>query len=118
MPSLQAKFQRAGDSASVAVLEVIHTDEITHVACGVKFFKYICERSDPSGVTDPLRVFYDCVRRHFKGFLKPPFHHQAREQAGFTEDWYMQLTKESVAARDLEQKQQHANTSGEDVAGQ
>lgn len=37
--------------------------------------------------------FHALVRAHFKGNTKPPFNKAAREQAGFTQAWYMPLAE-------------------------
>ncbi|KAG7672927.1 hypothetical protein Ndes2526B_g08547 [Nannochloris sp. 'desiccata'] len=35
--------------------------------------------------------FHSLVRKHFHGFLKPPFNDEARKKAGFLPDWYLPL---------------------------
>ncbi|GJP40046.1 hypothetical protein CLOM_g24336 [Closterium sp. NIES-68] len=37
--------------------------------------------------------FHAIVRANFRGKLKPPFNHEAREKAGFTRDWYEALAE-------------------------
>lgn len=41
-PQTLQRFLAQGDESSAQVLEVIYTDEITHVAAGLKWFTYIC----------------------------------------------------------------------------
>ncbi|KAG8575041.1 hypothetical protein GDO81_009422 [Engystomops pustulosus] len=41
-PQTLQRFSAQGDENSAEVLEVIYTDEITHVAAGLKWFTYIC----------------------------------------------------------------------------
>jgi uncharacterized ferritin-like protein (DUF455 family) len=36
--------------------------------------------------------FHSLVRKHFHGFLKPPFNEEARKKAGFLPEWYLPLT--------------------------
>ncbi|XP_057197456.1 uncharacterized protein HI_0077 isoform X2 [Triplophysa rosa] len=43
-PQTLSRFAAHGDSSSVKVLEVIYTDEITHVAAGLRWFTYICSK--------------------------------------------------------------------------
>ncbi|KAJ8340332.1 hypothetical protein SKAU_G00349650 [Synaphobranchus kaupii] len=43
-PQTLSRFAAQGDESSVQVLEVIYSDEITHVAAGLKWFTYICSK--------------------------------------------------------------------------
>ncbi|XP_071825940.1 uncharacterized protein HI_0077-like [Apostichopus japonicus] len=90
-PITQARFGRQEDTESVKLLEVIYTDEITHVAAGMKWFTYICKHSEPE--IDCIPKFHELVRRHFRGFLKPPFNEEGRSIAGMTKEWYIPLMK-------------------------
>ncbi|XP_056608748.1 uncharacterized protein HI_0077 isoform X1 [Triplophysa dalaica] len=90
-PQTLSRFAAHGDSSSVKVLEVIYTDEITHVAAGLRWFTYICSKEG----WDSLKTFHDLVKLHFKGFLKPPFNTEGRKTAGMTEEWYVPLVKPS-----------------------
>lgn len=86
-PSLIRKLILAGDSESAGVLEIIYRDEKTHVAFGVKWFRFMCDRNG-------LRAdetFHRLVRKHFRGPLKPPFNDKARSQAGLTPGFYRPL---------------------------
>ncbi|TRY56640.1 hypothetical protein DNTS_011047 [Danionella cerebrum] len=92
-PQTLSRFAAQGDYSSVKVLEVIYSDEITHVAAGLRWFTYICCKEG----RDTLKTFHDLVKLHFKGFLKPPFNREGRETAGMTEEWYIPLVKPSSA---------------------
>lgn len=86
-PSLIRKLVLAGDNESAGVLEIIYRDEKTHVAFGVKWFRFMCDRNG-------LRAdetFHHLVRKHFRGPLKPPFNDKARSQAGLTPGFYRPL---------------------------
>ncbi|XP_069481202.1 uncharacterized protein HI_0077-like isoform X2 [Ambystoma mexicanum] len=83
------RFAAQGDEESVKVLEVIYTDEITHVAAGLKWFTHICAEEE----RDPLSTFHELVPLYFKGYLKPPFNTEGRQKAGMTEEWYLPLVK-------------------------
>jgi uncharacterized ferritin-like protein (DUF455 family) len=85
-PPLQAKLQRAGDAAAVAILDVILRDEIGHVAIGNHWYHWLCQREG----LDPAALYPDLVKRYEAPRLRPPFNVAARKAAGFTDaelDW-------------------------------
>ncbi|GAB5388195.1 MAG: ferritin-like domain-containing protein [Alphaproteobacteria bacterium] len=83
-PAMISGLTRAGDEQSASILQVIHDDEITHVATGHRWFVHVCRSLDL-----PAReTWQDLVTRLFKGHLKPPFNHTSRSAAGFDPDWY------------------------------
>ena len=86
-PAMIARLDRFGDDASAAVLRRIYSDEIGHVATGMRWFSFLCARRG----LPPSETYHDLVRRHFKGALKPPFNHTAREAAGFRATFYAPL---------------------------
>mmetsp|Transcript_10281 Transcript_10281/g.16665 ORF Transcript_10281/g.16665 Transcript_10281/m.16665 type:complete len:115 (+) Transcript_10281:694-1038(+) len=86
-PKSIAKFNGGGDKKSAALMNEIYIDEITHVEAGVRWFKFLCEKLR----IDPIQSFHEIVRKNFRGNLKPPFNTKAREDAGFTEAWYLPL---------------------------
>ncbi|XP_066557643.1 uncharacterized protein HI_0077 [Amia ocellicauda] len=90
-PQTLARFAAQGDQSSVEVLEIIYSDEITHVATGLRWFTYICAQER----RDCLSAFHELVKQHFKGYLKPPFNTEGRQTAGMTEEWYLPLVKPS-----------------------
>lgn len=78
-PPMIAKLRRGGDDASAAALEVIHREEVGHVAAGVRWFARVCAaRGQDTTVT-----FRHYVRETYRGSLKPPFNLEARAEAGF-----------------------------------
>lgn len=79
-PSLISRFDAAGDVRSAQVMRRIAEDEIDHVAAGVRWFAYLCERQR----FDCAVQWSDLVGRHFRGMVKPPFNDSARERAGLT----------------------------------
>ncbi|KAI3617116.1 hypothetical protein CBS9595_003025 [Malassezia furfur] len=91
------KFAAAGDERSVAALNVIHLDEITHVSAGHRWLTYLCTTHDPP--LDPVAVFREEVRRNFVGKLKGPFNEGDRAQAGLSRDWYDGLVGEKEPER-------------------
>jgi len=83
-PGMIQRLQAAGDSESAAVLEVIYHDEIGHVACGKRWFHAICKAKS----IEPAKAFHELRTEYFTGDLKPPFNHEAREQAGMAREFY------------------------------
>jgi uncharacterized ferritin-like protein (DUF455 family) len=81
-PPLQAKFARAGDARAVQILAIILRDEVHHVAIGNHWYRWLCERDglDPVALYGELTVRYEAPR------LRPPFNHEARRAAGFTDE--------------------------------
>jgi len=90
-PEMAARLERVGDEESAEILRRIYRDEIGHVATGLRWFDQICVARGLS----PEAVFQDRVRRFFKGELKPPFNHRARDAAGFPRSYYEPLATES-----------------------
>ncbi|KAI0310222.1 hypothetical protein OF83DRAFT_1026353, partial [Amylostereum chailletii] len=89
-PATIARFARAGDRASVAALETIHADEVTHVTTGHRWFVWVCARD---GV-DPVPTFREEVRRGWRGELRGPFNTEARAMAGMAPEFYEGLRGE------------------------
>lgn len=83
-PATIERLTRAGDHASVRVLETILEDEIGHVAAGRRWFEHVCA---DRGET-PVETWQALVRRYFRGALKRPFNRLARDRAGFHSAFY------------------------------
>lgn len=96
-PQTIRKFGVAGDTRSVAALEVIHLDEITHVSAGHRWLTYLCAAS-PTPLS-PVAVFREEVRKNFTGKLKGPFNESDRSKAGLSRDWYGDLAGEKSKDR-------------------
>ncbi|KAH9819131.1 hypothetical protein DFH28DRAFT_1122721 [Melampsora americana] len=88
-PTQIKRVKAAGDIETAKVLEIIHADEITHVAAGHKWLNYICKESNPK--IDPVEVFRKEVKLHFMGKLKPPFNVEDRSKAGLDPSFYENL---------------------------
>ncbi|KAJ7853708.1 hypothetical protein B0H14DRAFT_3108443 [Mycena olivaceomarginata] len=99
-PGTIERFRRAGDSASVAAMEIIHADEVTHVTSGHRWFTWLCEKE---GNIDPVATFREEVRRGWRGNVKGPFNIEDREKAGLTPAFYEHLTGE-MGDEDMEQR--------------
>lgn len=64
-PTTIHRLRAGGDEDSASLLENhVLTDEITHVAAGIKWFRYICSRDDP--LQDPIPRFHEIVRQVFR----------------------------------------------------
>jgi uncharacterized ferritin-like protein (DUF455 family) len=86
-PAMIDRLKAASDRQSVAVLQTIYDEEIGHVATGMRWFDFFCDRRG----LDPLATWQTLVRRHFKGALKPPFNIAARDRAGLPAAFYAPL---------------------------
>lgn len=88
-PGMIALFEKAGDTETVAALNVIYEEEVGHVAYGSKWFHFLCGRHEH----DPKDRFHALVRRYFHGALKPPFNTEKRAEAGLPPDFYWPLAE-------------------------
>jgi uncharacterized ferritin-like protein (DUF455 family) len=86
-PAMAGKLRAAGDDRSADMLQVIHDEEITHVAAGARWFRYLCERRE----MDPAETYGALVRERFRGQLKPPFNTASRNAAGLPAEFYEPL---------------------------
>jgi uncharacterized ferritin-like protein (DUF455 family) len=90
-PLIQAKLQFSDSPHAAAlqpILDIILRDEIGHVAIGNHWYRWLCAQQQ----LDPLTHYPLLVHRHAAPKLKPPFNHQARLQAGFSQeeiDWLL-----------------------------
>jgi uncharacterized ferritin-like protein (DUF455 family) len=79
-PQMIERLRAVGDESGVAILKVILSDEIGHVAAGSRWFRYLCIQRG----LDPGPTFRELVMRYFKGHIKGPLNREARLQAGFS----------------------------------
>lgn len=87
-PAMITNLRLAGDEAAAGIVEIIYRDEKRHVAFGVKWFRFLCERERLA----PEPTFHDLVRRHFRGSVRPPFNDKARAEAGLSPGFYKPLS--------------------------
>jgi uncharacterized ferritin-like protein (DUF455 family) len=80
-PGLIKKLQQFKDQPFVDILQIIHRDEIGHVAIGSHWFKTVCAQRQ----LDARVVFKSLIQQYMHAGLKGPFDEVARLQAGFTE---------------------------------
>ena len=93
-PAMIVRFEGAGDPVSARVLRRILSDEIGHVAAGVRWFDRLCRAQ---GHDSPAQ-WQALVARHFGGTIKPPFNDSARDSAGLTKDFYGSLAHPEAPA--------------------
>ena len=94
-PATIDRMQRFGDPASARILERIYRDEIRHVGTGTQWFAKLCDSAE----LHPENHWKHLVNRHFRGVIKPPFNDSARESAGLTRSYYVEL---ATPARDAQ----------------
>ena len=80
-PGIMDKLGGIGDTAGVAILEIVLRDEIGHVAIGNRWFGWLCQTRD----LDPLQTQADLAQRYRAPRLHGPFNLEARRKAGFSE---------------------------------
>ena len=90
-PAMIDKLKAAGDSQSAAILEIIYTEEVGHVAIGRHWFGVITRNS----TLDDALHFQMLVKKYFKGPLKPPFNVAARDKAQLPREFYMPLASKT-----------------------
>lgn len=83
-PATQARFERAGDTATARILARILADEIRHVATGTRWFAHGCQQAR----FPVAETWQRLVSTYFHGKLKPPFNDSARDAAGLTREFY------------------------------
>ncbi len=79
-PGMIEKLRQLNDLRSAAVLEVILSEEIRHVAIGTNWFNYCCECEGKQPETEFIALLKDFA----KGSIRGPFNIEARKLSGFT----------------------------------
>ena len=87
-PGMIEKMKQLKDDASVAVLSVILSEEIRHVAIGTYWFNYCCKLEQKN----PELEFINLLQGMAKGSVRGPYNLPARQQAGFTEFEMQQIS--------------------------
>lgn len=86
-PTMIKNLAANGDAESSRILQIIHDDEIGHVAFGKRWFDYIAVQEGK----DPQSYWQALVGSYFKGKLHKPFNTISRGKANFPECWYEPL---------------------------
>lgn len=89
-PETVRRLRDVGDDASADILQVIHDDEITHVAAGRHWFGHLCRREG----RDPVDHWQALVKRYFRGALKRPFNIPSRLRADFGPEFYEPIAED------------------------
>ncbi len=80
-PPIQRKLQGIGDTAGVAILDIILRDEVGHVAVGDHWFRVLCaERGVEAEVT-----YRALLAEYAAPWPQPPLNEKARRAAGFSD---------------------------------
>ncbi len=80
-PGMIDRLEHAGDQPTIAILRIILSEEVAHVAIGTRWFRYCCARQG----LDPDPTFLELVRAHSASAIRRPFNEEARRAAGFTD---------------------------------
>ncbi len=83
-PATLERVAAAGDQNGAKILARILDDEIRHVGFGTKHFLRCAEIAREA----PESLWQNLVKRHFRGFVKPPFNDSARLAAGLSREFY------------------------------
>ena len=94
-PGTIEQFKRRGDKDSVAILEIIHADEVTHVTSGHRWFTWMCEKDG----LEPVSAFREEVKKGWRGEIKGPFNDEDRARAGMTREFYEDLRGDEIGWR-------------------
>jgi uncharacterized ferritin-like protein (DUF455 family) len=84
------KLRSVGDARSADILQLIHDEEIAHVAAGMRWFSDVCGKRG----LDAAETYGALVRARFRGQLKPPFNRASRDAAGLPPDFYEPLASD------------------------
>jgi len=88
-PGIIHRLQQLQDLKTVEILELILREEIGHVKIGSRWYMVLCEQRE----LEPIATFRLLVREYYKSPLREPLNHQARIEAGFTEQEIWELTQ-------------------------
>ena len=80
-PAIQKKLLDNGDANAATLLDIIFRDEVGHVSAGNRWFRYACKQR---GV-DAEQTYRAILQQHREARPRPPLHHDARIDAGFSE---------------------------------
>lgn len=81
-PGMIERLRGVGDTATVAILELILREEVAHVAAGSRWFRWYCERVG----MEPVPTFRRLLAEYARDVLYGPFNLVARSEAGFDDE--------------------------------
>lgn len=82
-PPTTEKLRASGDEQTAAILDIIYTDEIKHLAVGIRWFEFLCATAGK----DPHAAYKHVVDKRFPGGLRAPFNMEARAAGGMGADY-------------------------------
>ena len=86
-PNMIAQCKKNGKNHEASILQMIHDDEINHVAVGYKWLIHEC-----AGNSQKARLlFRHIVQTECPAKVKPPFNMHSRSVAGLSPVWYSHL---------------------------
>ncbi|MSO73260.1 MAG: ferritin-like domain-containing protein [Rhodospirillaceae bacterium] len=94
-PPMIERLRASGDDETADILKVIYTDEIKHLAVGVRWFEFLC-RNDGN---DPEAAYREVIEARFPGGLRPPFNLEARGEAGMGEGYLRPWLERPISVR-------------------
>ena len=80
-PTIKRKLVQVGDHNGATLLDIILRDEVGHVAIGNRWFQHLCKER---GI-DFEQKYQELLDEYMVTPLRPPFHIEARREAGFSE---------------------------------
>lgn len=80
VPEMQAKIRNTGNEEAIAILDIIHRDEIKHVQYGDKWFKYLCREKG----LDSENIFFELMTKYDAPKIRGAFNRSDRLKAGFS----------------------------------
>ena len=95
-PEMIERLAATGDARGADILRTILREEVAHVACGTRWFRYLCAMRG----LDPDRTFGELVAEHMPGAGKGRLHIEARLAAGFSRAELLMLEKHAGRDRD------------------
>ena len=91
-PGMIGQFQRAGDTLTAEILELILEEEVAHVKAGTRWFRYLC---DQRGL-EPDSTWFERVSHYLGKDIRCPLNYEDRDRAGFRKgelEWLEQACK-------------------------
>ncbi len=81
-PDMIQVLESVGDNRAASALKTIYQEEISHVAAGSRWFKFICKQRG----LEPTEHFGSLISEYLKKRTGGQLNIQARRKAGFTEE--------------------------------
>jgi len=92
-PKLAERLLGAGDMRSAAIIRRISSEELAHVAVGVRWLRTVSQTRE----SEPGDAFRTVVQRHYPDGLRGPFNHHIRHKVGLPREWYAPSPKPSMS---------------------